>query len=63
MPRYNHAVTVAFEVISDHPTGDDITPDMLREALKARIDNLDAEDTWEEACLAPYDTYEMEEIA
>ena len=35
MPRYNHAYDFAFEVLSDHPEGEDVTPAMLR-ACKGR---------------------------
>ena len=61
--RYNHAVTLTFEVISDCPNGDDITGEMLQQALQRRIENLDSEGDlyWEEACLPPDDTYEMDE--
>ena len=61
-PRYNHACTLAFDgIISNDPNGDDITSEMLREALLRRIADLDEEDSWCEACLAPFDSYEMDE--
>lgn len=61
MKKYNHAFTIAFEVISDDPEGNDVTADMLKAGLKQRIINLDAEgDTiWIEATGAPFDTYEV----
>lgn len=60
MPRYNHAYTIAFEVISDHPKGDDVTPEQLKAALTQRIENLDSAGDleWLDATGAPYDTYE-----
>lgn len=63
MPRYNHAYTVAFSLNSDHPDGEDVTPEMLRVALLRRIIQLDEDGEWEEAVGAPYDTYENEESA
>jgi hypothetical protein len=64
MPKYNHAVTIAFEVISEHPNGDDITADQLATACLARVHNIMRHDPSEmlEACLPPYDTHE-EEVA
>ena len=44
--RYNHAVDIAFEVISNDEQGEDITPDMLREALQKRVDELDRTNNW-----------------
>lgn len=41
MPRYNHLVTIAFSIVSDHERGEDFTPAMLKEALFARIRDLD----------------------
>lgn len=71
--RYNHAVTIAFEVWSNHPEGEDITPEMLKKALLKRIAQLDttpdpkfahcSESEWLEACLPPYDTEDMQEAA
>lgn len=55
--KYNHAVTLAFEVISEDPNGEDITPAMLKEALLQRMVNLDIGDEWVEAIGAPFDTY------
>lgn len=59
--RYDHALTITFTVISDHPTGDDLTPQMLREALERRIRELDTHKEWIEVVGAPYDTVEVEE--
>jgi hypothetical protein len=61
MPKFNHAFTIAFSVVSDDPEGRDVTPDMFRAALLQRIAQLDAEKAyggWEQACDAPFDTYQ-----
>lgn len=59
--RYNHAFDIAFELISDDPNGDDVTPEMVYAALERRIQNLKKEGTALEAIGAPFDTYEFEE--
>jgi len=56
--KYNHAVSLAFEVISNDPNGEDLTPAMLKEALLERMVNLDIGDDWVEAIGLPYDTHE-----
>ena len=63
MAKFNHAVDIAFEVISNHPHGDDITAEMFRAALLKRIEQLDANpQEWQEVMnQAPFDTYEIEE--
>jgi hypothetical protein len=61
MARFNHAVSVAFEVISNDEQGDDITSEMLKAALQERIRLLDESDAWIEACMSPFDTYEMDD--
>jgi hypothetical protein len=63
MKRYNHAYELAFSVVSNDPEGLDVTPAMFRAALLRRIAQLDAEEAhggWEQACGAPFDTYEVE---
>ena len=61
MPKFNHAVDIAFTVISDDADGNDFTPAMLRAALMRRIVELNENpDQWLEAVGAPFDTYEME---
>ena len=57
MPVFNHAYSIAFEVLSSHPEGEDVTADMLRAALLRRVANLNANE-WLEACGTPYDTHE-----
>ncbi|WP_036281377.1 hypothetical protein [Methylocystis sp. ATCC 49242] len=59
--KYDHALTIAFTVISNHPTGDDLTPEMLRAALERRMKELNTHKEWLEAVGAPYDTQEIEE--
>jgi hypothetical protein len=61
MPRFNHAVTLAFSVISNDVNGNDITEDMLREAMDRRAYQLTVSNEWCEACLPPFDTYEEED--
>ena len=58
---FDHAYDVSFSLRSDHPTGEDVTPAMLKAALLKRIDDLDAANEWEEAVGAPYDSYEVEQ--
>jgi hypothetical protein len=63
MARYNHAYDIAFSLVSETPDGSDVTQEMLRAALIRRIEQLDAEAEFggmEQACGAPYDTYEEE---
>lgn len=61
MPRFNHAFDIAFEVITDDPEGENVTPAILKAALLKRIENLDEDDSWLEAAGAPFDTYEVDE--
>jgi len=63
MPKFNHAYTIAFSLISDDEQADDVTPAMLRTALRKRIVDLDASVPceWEEAVGAPFDTFEDDE--
>lgn len=58
--RYNHMFTLAFELESNHPTGEDVTPEQFRAALLARIRDLDRCNEWTEALGPPDDTCEME---
>jgi len=62
MTQYNHALSLAFEVISNDEEGEDITIPMLKAALQKRVENIDSggDLEWEQACLPPWDTYEME---
>lgn len=63
--RYNHAYTIAFSLVSEHPEGEDVTAAMFSAALRKRADDLDAtvtrsrpEGEWNEATGNPFDTYE-----
>lgn len=59
MKKYNHAFTIAFEVLSDNE-GEDVTADELKEGLANRLRSLKHGDEILEACDLPYDTYENE---
>ena len=52
MTRFNHTYDFAFDVQSNSDDGDDITADMLIEALRHRIDRIERENKEEihEAC-------------
>jgi hypothetical protein len=61
MPKYNHAYTIAFSLESDDPEGNDVTAEMLRDALTKRMRGLDSSTDsveWIEATGAPFDTFE-----
>jgi hypothetical protein len=62
MPRYNHAFTIAFEVITDDPDGGTLEERLA--GLKARMRTLET-DPDEAAgalmCEGPYDTFEIED--
>ena len=60
MPRYDHVYDLAFSVKSDHPRGDDVTPQMLINALQKRIEDLKQGGEIMEACGVPFETYEIE---
>lgn len=65
MPRYNHLVSIAFSVVSEHETGEDFTPALLRDALFARIIDLDRGAggvEWLEAVGLPCDTFEIDPV-
>ena len=48
--KYSHMYDVAFEVISNHPEGKDVTSEMIKKALISRITDLDKHNEWIEAC-------------
>jgi hypothetical protein len=58
MAQYNHAFEIAFEVVSNDESGEDVTAEMLRAAIikRAAIDNGEML----EATGAPFDTYEID---
>ena len=64
MARYNHMFSIAFTVESEQPDGSDVTALMLFAGLLRRILAIESEpisDSWEEACGAPDDSYEIDE--
>jgi hypothetical protein len=64
MPKFNHAVSLAFTVISEDKHGEDFTPEMLKHALLRRVADLDASTNqaeWLAAIGAPDDTYEEDD--
>ncbi len=40
MPKYNHMLDMAFEVISEQEDGSDITPEQIHLAIKKRLASL-----------------------
>ena len=59
MKIYNHGFELSFNLVSNTEDGSDITNAMLREALLAKIADMDQSDTW--FCCQPWDdTYEEE---
>jgi hypothetical protein len=57
--RYNHAYDIAFTVESEHPTGDDLTPNQIRGAIWKRLAEL-PDSELPEAVGMPFDTYEVQ---
>ena len=57
MPAFNHAFDIAFSLVSSDPKAADVTPQMLRAALIARLQSL-PDDQLLEAVGAPFDTYQ-----
>lgn len=55
--RYCTDMTITFIVRHDDPSGDDITEDMIDEALQRRADDLRRRNAFTEAC-EPLHTYE-----
>lgn len=53
--RFNHAYTIAFEVLSDDENGEDVSAAKLRRALRKRLRELNDKEMIE-ACGAPFDT-------
>jgi hypothetical protein len=62
-PKFNHAFTIGFSLVSQDVNGEDVTSYMVKTALQKRIEDLDSEGelTWMESVGAPFDTYEVEE--
>lgn len=59
-PLYDHAMSIGFSLRSEHPSGEDLTAQQIREALYQRLTRLD-DDELIEAAGAPFDTYEVDQ--
>jgi len=59
MTNYSHACDLAFEVVSQHKDGEDITPAMFRLAIIKRINDIDRTDSWDQT-VNIFDTYDMD---
>ena len=57
MTKYSHAFEFAFEVISTEQDASDVTPKMMRDALKERANRLSNDDL--EAACEHYDTSDL----
>lgn len=55
MNTYDHAFTIAFSIKSNHPEGDDISPQQYRHAILSRLASL-VDDELLEAVGMPIDT-------
>lgn len=58
MTRYNHAFSLAFEVISSKEDGSDVTQEQLALAIRKRVSNLIDNNEMLEAVGPPFDTFE-----
>jgi hypothetical protein len=59
MKKYNHGFEIIFDLVSNTEDGSDITISMLREALLAKIADMDQSDAWF-CCQPTCDSYEEE---
>lgn len=59
-PRFNHAFTIAFTIEHESPDGDGIRPQLIRNAILARLATT-TDDELYEAIGAPIDTYRVDE--
>lgn len=60
MPKYNHALTIAFEAIGSHPH--EVTDEEFRAGLLKRVQDLERTNDWKHVNVeAPFDTYEVED--
>ena len=53
---FNHAYDIAFEVLSAKEDGSDVTPKMLREAIRVRLATLNNDEIMTECTC--FDTFE-----
>ena len=58
--KHDHAYTFAFNLISDHESGEDVTGSMLREGILKRLADMNDDELWEN-CGCPFDSYSTEE--
>lgn len=56
--RYNHMFSIAFTVIDSSPTGENLHPATIRQAILARLAGCDDLELYEAIGL-PEDTYEV----
>lgn len=59
-PRFNHAYTLGFEVISHHAHGDDVGAGEIRRAIIAKLAASSDIELMENAG-TPFDTYRIDE--
>lgn len=61
MSKFNHAFDIAFSLSSNSPDGEDVTAEMLIEALEKKLEAFKADpEMILEAAGAPFDSYEEE---
>jgi hypothetical protein len=62
MPRFNHMLDIAFEVISEDEDGSDITPEQVHVAILKRLVSLAEANEYDiGGAIGICDTYEIEE--
>lgn len=54
---YNHAFDIAFEVIDEHEEWSEVSPAVILEALKARVADLEADETMVTEGTSCFDTF------
>lgn len=57
--KYNHAFDIAFEVESNKEDASDVTQKMLAAAIQRRLNNCVQNNSLEECCFPPFDSYEI----
>jgi hypothetical protein len=61
MPKYNHMLDMAFEVISEKEDGSDITPEQIHLAVKKRLASLAEANEYDiGGAIGICDSYEIE---
>jgi hypothetical protein len=69
MPKYDHAFTLGFSLVSDREDAEDVTHAMLRTAVMRRLAELEEShmrdpvqgESLIDACDAPFDTFEVKD--